>query len=326
LVYLMSGAYVAKPAAVAASGLPPGWTAGWAFPGPWPPGYVPTLSYNLSTGATYLPGNTHDASVTLRDQTTYATEQPDNDINWTAAIEGTPVQLKFSGDAEWSDSLSSTHGAVGDYYGAEPTLLFNVSAAQEGQIITLTAVSTPYDNLTDIEATASAEIEVVVSYTWTARLDFTCVFGGGGSANYLQQPSIRAANGASVTQRAYAQIGNHWFIGDMWGSDVDGDLTVTQVSTYVGRIEVDIMEESVYQVRIDNQSSPNSTVVDYTFTIYRNGEEYATYTKEKTFTEPWDPPGDVGEVWSWLSIDGETGEVTVIDSMLSESASMGVWP
>ena len=40
----MSGAYVAKPAAVVAPlDIPPGWNPIWSFPGPCPPGYTPSL-------------------------------------------------------------------------------------------------------------------------------------------------------------------------------------------------------------------------------------------------------------------------------------------
>lgn len=319
----MAGAYTARAAATVASTTPPGWTIGWTFPGAWPPGYTPVLSYTLVTGETYVPGATHDATVTLYDQETYETREPDNPMIWTATMNGVAVGLKLDGDADWVEILETDHSVIGSY-GAAPTLRFNVSEDDDGEIIILKGVSTPFNDTAAPDA-VEAEIEVVVEVLWTAKLDFTCSLGGGGGANYVHQPSIRAEDGESTTQRAYAQVGYHWFIGALWGSDVDGELTVTQVSTYVGRIEVDEMEESVYVIRVDDRSSPNDAEVSYTFTVYRNGEVYATYIKEKTFTEPWSPPGDVGTVWNWLSMDGATGEVTEIDETLDEPASIGVW-
>lgn len=157
----MSGIYVAKPATASSPNVPPGWTVGWAFPGPWPPGYIPEFTYNMSTGATYVPGATHAVTATLRDQVTYATKEPDAGITWKAKIAGTPIQLKFNGETEWSNSLSSDHSSVGDYYGAEPTFLFNVSADQGGAIIVLTAQSIPFNDQSDVESTSSVNIEVV---------------------------------------------------------------------------------------------------------------------------------------------------------------------
>lgn len=321
----MAGAYTARaPADPADPGYPPGWLLTWQFPGPWPPGYTPVLSYTLVTGETYVPGATHDATATLFDQVTYETDEPDNPMIWTATIDGVSVELKLDGDADWVEVLETNHSVIGSY-GVAPTLRFNVSEDNEGDIIILKGVSTPFNDVA-VSDEVEAEIEVVVEHTWTAKLDFTCSFAGGGGANYLHQPSFRADDGESETQRAYAQIGYHWFIGPMWGSDVDGDLTVSQLSTYVGRIEIDEFDGSVYALRVDDQASPGDADVSYTLTLYRDDEVYAVYTKEKTFTEPWDPPGDVGTVWLWLTIDTENEEIIEYDEILDTPASLGVWP
>lgn len=168
----MAGAYVAKPAVVSVPDVPPGWNPNWPFPGPpWPPGYTPALSYTLVTGETYAPGATHDATATLYDQITYETSEPNNPMFWTAKMNGVTVGLKLDGDADWSERLVIDHSPIGSY-GAAPTLRFNVSEDDEGEIIILQAVSTPFNNALGCEA-VRAEIEVVAAHAQTAKLTIT---------------------------------------------------------------------------------------------------------------------------------------------------------
>lgn len=174
----MAGAYTAKVAdAVLAPGepgspYPPGWPSyPWPFPGPYPPGYTPDLSYNLDTGSAYQPEDTHGMSATLRDQADYGTSEPDNDITWTANINGTPIELKFSGDAGWSGRLISNHSEVGDYYGAEPTFVFNVDDDNAGDIINLIAMSKAFDNQPTVVASAEIRVVTIVSAVLTLTIN-----------------------------------------------------------------------------------------------------------------------------------------------------------
>lgn len=162
---------MAKAAAVVASTLPPGWVVGWAHPGAWPPGYTPTLSYTLVTGATYAPGNTHLATATLYDQVSYDTGAPDNPMTWKATIDDASIELKEDGDDDWVEVLQTDHSAIGSY-GAAPSLRFNVSNANDGATIVLIGNSTPFDGVAAPDE-IEAEITVVVSRYATVECQIT---------------------------------------------------------------------------------------------------------------------------------------------------------
>ena len=123
----MAGAYTAKPAESSGPDVPPDWNIYWPFPGPLPPGYTMDLSLNLTSAAEYTPGETHDATVTLCDQTDYETSEPDgpSEITWSTTLEGAGIPLKFAG-GEYSWNLESTYASVGTFWGAEPTFVFPV--------------------------------------------------------------------------------------------------------------------------------------------------------------------------------------------------------
>ena len=155
----MAGAYVAKPAVVSVPDVPPGWdddnSGGWPFPGALPPGYSMELTFPMVSTATTWPAEAHDAEVTLRDHDDYGTTEPEPDIVWRATLDGTPLQLKFSGGASFLDSISSTYASIGDFWGAEPTIEFDIDAGDAGLLIVLQAISQPFTGYSGVEGTAN---------------------------------------------------------------------------------------------------------------------------------------------------------------------------
>jgi len=140
----MTGAYVAKPdAAVEPPDVPPGWDEDWSFPGPNPPGYTPVYSLNLSASESIGYGGTASITISLRDHVTYATIEPSGcSITWTATIDGESVNLRFSGDPDYASSISSSYSDIGDYWGAEPEIEFELTEDDVGKTITLQGAST----------------------------------------------------------------------------------------------------------------------------------------------------------------------------------------
>lgn len=181
----MGGAYVAKPADPAAIDVPPGWNPDWPrpgetvitwpgitpdpfFPAPLPPGYTP--SYSLIMTATAEIAFDVAASVTgsLRDYDTYVTNEPDNSrIVWTAGIDGVAVQLKFTG-GEFASSINSTV-SYGTYWGATPSIEFDLAAENDGNTLELVGVSV-IDGITVVQ---TKEIAITATASFTAPIEYT---------------------------------------------------------------------------------------------------------------------------------------------------------
>lgn len=202
----MSGAYVAKPDAVISVDLPDGWNPLWEFPGPFPPGYGPDLSFVMSAPTTVEVGD-QNVSVTaiLKDQDEYTTQEPFNDsLTWTV-----------SRDSEGGPE--GTYSLIGGFYG--DTGIYAFEDLTEGEIITITVLSDPF-SISNV--TASTEIEVVgasPTNTWkitvAATYSMSCTSsadpnppynrsstGGGGASFYiLGYPSGTSfvAGGAAVS-------------------------------------------------------------------------------------------------------------------------------
>lgn len=170
---LMGGAYVAKPAATTSVDVPPGWNPDWPrpgdtdrdpnpfFPAPLPPGYTP--SYSLAMTATDSISFDAAASVTgsLRDYTTYTTNEPeDSEIIWTASVNGAVVQLKFTGGV-LANSISSTVAYAATYWGAAPSIEFDLTVGNEGDTLTLTGASV----IDGITVTQTEEITIIQAFS-----------------------------------------------------------------------------------------------------------------------------------------------------------------
>ena len=166
----MPGAYTAKPdAAVEPPDVPDGWDVDWPFGDdgeggwyPYPPGYTPAFSLNLSATESISYDGAATAMATLRDHVTYGTIEPAGcQITWTATISGEAVNLRFSGDEDYESSLSLDYSEVGDYWGAVPDIEFELTGDNDGDVITLKAASTVSGAA--VSTTAEVSIATVVT-------------------------------------------------------------------------------------------------------------------------------------------------------------------
>lgn len=307
----MSGAYVAKPATVTTPAVPPGWNPDWPFPGPWPPGYTPVLTFGIDSGTFYVPESEHAAEATLFDQVTYETAEPEGTVRWTASINGEVRNLKFSGGESFELSVSSSYASIGNFWGASPTLVFEVGVNDIGETLVLTADSVPFDGFTVVE---THSITVVFTAQISAVLTQVLNLGGGGIQHYVIRGRIAADNGASEVEVGQAWLNYHLSSGG-WQAYLDNDaggITVTNPDVLPNKSTFTVEEFilDTYKVTASClRSADNASSVDLVLTMTINGVD-TVYTK----TQLW-PIKTIGlrEDEDWLTINGETGEVTVVN-------------
>jgi len=342
----MAGAYVAKAAETSSPSVPPGWDLDWPFPGPAPPGYSFDLSFTVTGADSYVPASEYSATNTLYDHDTYETEEPSGSITWTATIDGSEVQLKKSGDSEFASSVTSDYAKIGGYWGAQPTLLFNVGAADDGSVITLQASGDP---LTGETITGTKQIEVEApdeELTLTAL--FECVI----TAQPLAEPPWGEAtntygiilsfhddrgqttipycwNEMYTQRKAYAsQTWTYNAQGHEHPDDFSAHGDVDDSAPYDtivpnGTVAIEanrLLEEPVgnpdieYYVQYKNYSthlsSGQTITIDLTLTLYNDGEVYVTKTKQFTREDGESPDA---EYTHWLTINPRTGDVTEVN-------------
>lgn len=312
----MGGAYVAKPDAEVVPDVPPGWN-NWPFPGTFPPGYVPDYSYTLAAPAAIIPTGSAEATATLYDHETYKTLEPATEITWTAAIGGVTIPLKLSAGAEYAASIDTDYSDVGSgFWGAVPTFYFQLDDSAIGSTLVLTAT----DTISGIDIAKTANILVVLPVL-TVTLTSTYI-PPGGDTNAIHAIILAADNGASITEGGWAQVYQHWIAQpSMWhGSSSVGDVEVTNPygGDGISLIEA-VLIDSIYRIKVYTSTYPSASTVTYVLTVKLGGAELGEYTKEIEYTIGLSGPGQ-GEVYVWLTIDGSTGEVTLVNEFTGEHA------
>jgi len=164
-----AGSYTAKEATPSTPYKPPGWGE-WPWPGPFPPGYAPSLSLSLTAPEFVAPATpVSEITATLKDGPNQ-TAQPSTLITWTATWKdtGEPVDIRVSG-GEFGGSASTVYANVGEFWGAEPTLEFPTTGSDTGRTIVLKAESTPFEGYASVDA--EAEIRIAVCYEESCEED-----------------------------------------------------------------------------------------------------------------------------------------------------------
>jgi len=316
----MSGAYTAKPAADTTPDVPSGWNIDWPFPGPFPPGYIPELSFIASGPTEIMPDDTASGiEFKLADHDTYVTQEPSESLTYTATrkSDSSEVQMKFSGGSEFFASLSDSYSDVGDdFWGGTADIIFDIDASDIGDTIVLTATSEPLNQST---VTQTHEIDVVVVYTWIASL--TVVHtphpdGDDPGPNYTNcrwQARFGIDGGDSTEQRGSAWVNAGGASRTDYESEY-GDFTVTLAygNKETFKIGCDAFIDDTYTIKLGSSYVANTIMtIDMTLVMYGSGGQEVEYTKNTEW--PIHPSG----AWDWedwLTIDGGTGEVTVINS------------
>lgn len=165
----MPRAYVAKPRAVSVPDLPPGWSPIWPHPGPSPPGYEPSLGVVVTGGASVGLDTGHVTQrATLRDHTDYPTNEPTSGarVTWSAVCGSSMVPIGLAGGS-LGDAVETGYSQDGDgFWYSEPTLEFDVTDLEEGDVITLTAEAR-LNPVLAASASVDLSVEAAVTYSVT---------------------------------------------------------------------------------------------------------------------------------------------------------------
>lgn len=304
----MPGIYVAKPAVASVPDVPEGWDLDWPFcgvsgydpdpffPAPYPPGYTPTLTLVMTADDELAFDGTATVTGSARDNATYATNEP-SAITWTAAIDGAPVNLRFNGDSSYSSSLSSAV-SFGTYWGATPSIEFELTEDNADDVVTLTGSyvldEVWIENSEDITITAVTTILITAHYE---------LVGSIGAGYYYGQTRIRIAG---ISMGSWLGAAS-WYWPDQNGwynvsATPEDEVTVeTDAGSVAGGTAtttvLTLREGETYEVRADVNFSDCTAKVTLTITI---GEDEYVYVD--------DVDGFADQVI--VEIDADTLEVT----------------
>lgn len=328
----MGGAYVAKPdpapTPLPGADGPPGWDEDWlfpptgSFPGPSPPGYEYDFSLNLSGPSSLFYSSAAAVTVSLRDHDTYETAEPSGSVvTWTATIDGASVPLKFSGDPSYSSSIESSYSDLDPYWGAQPSIEFQVDETDGGSTLVLQAVSVVDDE--DLSVTIG--IEILESHVYTARVSAswdtpTNILNWTGSypahfwriSLYVDDPPYNRA----YSHHYYDKTGDSSFAWDsneyegnayvhVSGSDLTAVIDMDDLLDVCGGDDVEIdVASSNYSGKCDGSAS-------VVLTVYEDGVTKSVHNLTVTVTR--DPYVPTVSHAPWVRIDPTTGAVTVVN-------------
>jgi len=296
----MAGAYMAKVAAAAADpGYPPGWPSyPWPFPGPYPPGYTPTLTLVMTAPSTLRYGGAASITGSARDQGTYATNEP-SAITWTAQDQdGSVVNLRFSGDTSYSTSISSAV-SFGTYWGATPSIEFELTADNEDDVVTLAG----YYTLDEIQVVQSKDIVItapavptdsylVVTMNWSVPVG-------------IQVVTLQITSGVrkALVRHTTVDGGSYYSTADLSPTDTVVIGETKPMSIALGT-QGNPMQRSQYGISLKNNiDSDNSATLTGVCSIYnQDGELYDTFNVDVAL-DPFQP-------LTWLTIDTSPYSVT----------------
>jgi len=309
----MAGAYTALPDTDNTPDVPPGWNPNWPHPGPSPPGYTPDYSLDIAgsgtTESAYVP------TVLLVDHDAYATQNPSGKtIVWTATIDDETVQVKLNEEDEFSDSVSSSYSEQDDaFWGAEPTIIFDIDGSNAGDTIVLTATSVIFNN-----ETVHQTHEITVTFTATFVITWSYTNGGPDPGDETGLVGTIMFGDGSTIPDSLTEPGGEYF-----HASLNNELW--------GAVEVEFQgNEGEFELSSDTDS------VTLTINSFRSGVTYELYS-QCSLTGSVSTPNPVGHMYitatiagteytldvplvvddfftydPWLTIDGDTGEVTII--------------
>lgn len=348
----MSGAYVAKPDAVVDPGLPPGWNPIWPFPGAFPPGYGPEYSMTLTAPPQMKPGTiVRNNSVALFDHETFATNEPDGTVTYTAVWlnPGETVGIKFAGGDEFVSSVSQEYSDVGDdFWGIASEFEFDVDAQDIGKTIVLTATSVPFRG--GITLWKSVNILVVAKMLHTTTLttvvtyqDFPVETGPpytfyiwGGYVYCWDQSDLTSPYVEMLLSSEQSTGNQSWSVhSNVNGPDENNGLDdfgmeQQQIGPHGDPLEADpwfigltdegthrihflqLRENLIYDISIELlKTITNGSPVTYVHTLRVYIDDEFQELVSKTITKA-DGDSSVGEE-TWLTLNGETGVITIIN-------------
>ncbi len=319
----MSGAYTAKAAADTSPVVPPGWNPAWPFPGVYPPGYGPVLTLVMTATDSIAFGGAATVTGSLRDQDTYATQEPaDTATIWTASIEGTTVNLRFEGDPEYSSSISSDC-TFGTYWDSTGEIEFELTEVNQGDTVVLTGTSIVAGD--SVSNTENIEISVAIA---KAVLTFTMTSSDQGKILWIAEAVVRNLSGTPNTS-ATARVemnkntpNTKFIVNGENDSTALGEVTIGPYIDYIGSgdntdvgsitwsesgsITLTILEDGSFYVRLQvHTAGVNDSVIVANMKFY-DSENNLLSNHDATATV------NVSSSVHWLEFNTATGEVTEI--------------
>ena len=187
----MSGAYVALPAAPFVPFVPPLWNPNWDFPGPLPPGFSYNQMFLVADQEITVGSLTQGVSggVLAIGATT-----PAGQMTYSATVNGSQRNLRIGNSGPLTYNVVSDYTANDNFFGSTPQLYFDITSADEGQTLMLTADGSPFGS--DIYATVPIKIVKVI--VWAVVLKELLIQPlGGGSTTWSLWGSIGIAGHSS---------------------------------------------------------------------------------------------------------------------------------
>lgn len=315
--------YVAIAAPVVLPSYPPTWSIRWwwgidLWPGPpFPPGYEPSYTVSVSAPAEMDVGQkVEEISTTANDYGQWGTSKPGG-VNYSATLQssGRVIQMKYEGGSEYKNTLSGEFEDSGDsiYVHEADPIFFDVTSEDAEDYILLKGIATI--NGREKQDTTS----ILINSQLQALLYVTYEKGGNdGTESYVHETTFAADSGESLTSIGWSLIAYQYnFPGDHWvhNKSSAGDVSVVSpVDEVDGTASILIdMEDSTYQVMFRGDSNPGTGSASYELYIYESGELQSTTLGSFDFTDAWAPPTTYGHKNIWVTIDGATGEVTVVN-------------
>ncbi len=324
----MAGAYVAKPAVstalVEGVDTPDGWSVDWPFcgvsgydpdpffPAPYPPGYTPDFSLVMTATESIAFSGTAAVTGSMRDHSTFATNEP-SAINWTATIDGEAVSLRFSGDEDYEVSLSSSV-AFSTYWGAAPSIEFELTEENAGDTVTLTGKSTIGSEVVTEESEIAIASAFKVELTVSANIDSVTYPGSEWHAEVTseidevvnetgQKGEAIFHGGKSGTEFEFTQV--------LQGTGPSLPVATADDTALVATIDINELAGELFEIELYLLSPFCIT----TFTVelivsVTDGDVLETITDQVTLDY------DGVYIWGqqvWLTIDGTTGETTIVN-------------
>jgi len=330
----MAGAYTALPAAEVPIDWPANWNPNWSFPGPpFPGGYVPYYTLVYGSDTSIAPGSATTETWAFisdtagTDPTNYITAEPSGSIIFSATLNGSLLQLALSGH-DYTDSVSVNYSPIGEFYGVEPALIFNISDSNVGQTIVLTAVANPFPAMTQYynpsgtELTQTSDIAIVVQkpkydqIVAVAQFTFPGDGSGGGS---FQLHSDRLIGGAYIG--GYANYVND----PVYGQTITGTTTTISHNDTTHTITMTMYPvastplvpgDKIVTVYLDGDSGTSQTVGVFTTKYYTGGVLKQTKSHTFTFTSL---DGNTFSYCNWLTYTVSNGTIVESDVLLRYS-------
>ncbi len=311
----MAGAYVAKPAVVSVPDVPPGWDDDWPIPGetgydpdpffpaPFPPGYATSYSIVTTATASIAPTDTASATSSVRDQSTYATNEP-SVITWTATIDGSAIDLKFDGGS-FASSISES-AVFGTYWGTTPDIIFDLDDTNNEDTVVLKALCTLLNSEGQVEVlTDTSDITISAAIS----MSFSLTVSGLVANDYPLTSWLAVATiDNEPPESQYGMSDIRW--NSSGGYTIDetergGAICTQNTSTNKITISIDELEAGTFDVWYHVGTWGHQATFNLSITI-----DGVVYTKQIVQNAD---RGPEDEQLVWLTFDGTTGEVTLVN-------------